>query len=256
MLSHLFALGLVILFIWAGFWQLDRLDQKQDTNRTIEDRALVEPRPLREVLDGADPDSLVADSLDYVAVSVSGRFLDSETVRVANRSEDGRGGDWVVATFETTDGNVLLVNRGFLLRPEPTAPAPSEVVELEGWLRATRTKGWIGADDTGEGRRVPRLNVDDITERLMAEGDSGPVVPLWLQLETVDGTDPSLIERTTAPGDGLIAGEAVAATPRPIPLEGLDEGNHFGYAIQWFALAALSIVIYTLMLRRFSVRPT
>lgn len=238
-LSHLFALSLIVGFLSAGFWQLDRLDQRRTANQLIENRALVAAQPLATVLAGAaddDPDGL---ALDYVRVEVTGRFVDGEVVRVANRTQDGRGGDWVVGTFRTADGRLLLVNRGFLLRQETTAPAPEGEVEIAGWLRRTRTKGLLGADDAGVELRIPRLNVADVEARI---GDD--LVPWWLQLDTIDGVDP-------AEANAVLAGAAdEAVTPRPIELDSLDEGNHFSYAVQWFIFATLSIVIYGLLLRR------
>ena len=113
-----------------------------------------------------------------------------------------------------------------------------------GRIRATRTRGWLGARDSGEGDRVPRLNVDDIQARL--GGDD--LVDWWFQLATEEGVDPSTTDAAAAlTADGL-------TVPRPVPLGDLDEGNHFSYAMQWFAFAALSIVIYGLMLRRLASR--
>ena len=85
-LSHLFAATLILGFVGAGIWQLGRLSERQDTNERIEARALQAPMPLASVLGAPD------DELDYTAVSVTGRFVESELARVANRSQDGRGG--------------------------------------------------------------------------------------------------------------------------------------------------------------------
>ncbi len=237
LLSHLFALTLILAFVFAGSWQLERRDEKRATNTLIENRALVAPVVFDQLLappysgiDGAD--------LDFFAVTVRGHFLDGEVVRVANRTENARGGDWVVATFETTSGQTLLVNRGFLLRSEETAAVGQGEVELGGWLRQTRVKdGLLGATDSGEGLRVPRLSTVDIGARLGTE-----VVPVWLQLATIDGVDPAATDRLVL--------EVAPQTPRPIPLDDLDEGPHFGYAMQWFAFAVLSIVVYGLLLRK------
>ena len=189
------------------------------------------------------------DALDFVAVSASGRFIESELTRVANRSQDGRGGDWSVGLFETTDGQLLVVNRGFVLRSETSAEAPDSEVEINGFLRLTRTKGWLGGNDNPEAERMPRLNIDDVVVRLEAAGIQAEdrTVPLWLQLEFVDGMEPDAANGQGAAVDAVV-------TPRTVPLDALSSGNHLSYAVQWFSLAALSIVIYGLMLRRISTR--
>jgi len=250
-LSHLFALSLIVAFIVAGFWQLSRLGDRQDSNERIESRALQASMPASEVLRSVgdlSPNDL-GEALDFTSVSATGRFVVSELTRVANRSQDGRGGDWSVGLFETADGQLFVVNRGFLLRSELAAEAPDGEVTIEGFLRRTRTKGWIGGDDNPEAERMPRLNVDDVIVRAEAAGiDAGDrTIGLWLQLDQVDGVPPDAVNE---------AGSVVEAVtvPRPVPLDDLSEGDHFSYAVQWFSLAALSVLIYGLMLRRIARR--
>ncbi len=250
-LSHLFALSLIVAFIIAGFWQLGRLGDRQDSNERIENRALQAPIPLADVLaptNGLSPEAR-GEALDFTAVSVTGRFVVSELTRVANRSQDGRGGDWSVALFEAADGQLLVVNRGFMLRSEIAAEAPEGDVTVEGFLRRSRTKGWIGGDDNPEAERMPRLNIDEVIVRAEAAGvvASGRTVDLWLQLDLVDGAAPDMANE---------AGSVVEAVsvPRPVPLDDLGEGDHFSYAVQWFSMAALSVLIYGLMLRRIAKR--
>lgn len=250
-LSHLFALSLIVTFIVAGFWQLSRLGDRRDANELIEARALQQPVPLADVLASSanvGPDE-VGEALDFTAVSVEGRFVVSELTRVANRSQDGRGGDWSVGLFETADGQLVVVNRGFMLRSEITAEAAEGEVVLEGFLRRTRTRGWIGGDDNPEAERMPRLNVDEVVVRAEAAGVSASerTVSLWLQLEQVDGAAPDAANQAGAVVEAVI-------TPRPVPLDDLGEGDHFSYAVQWFSMAALSVLIYGLMLRRIARR--
>lgn len=217
--SHLFVAGLVLIFLWAGFWQLDRLSQRQAENDVIEARAAEAPISVAEAL------ASFPDQLDYRSISDEGRYLDGEAVRIANRSQDGLGGDWVVAVFETADGQLLLVNRGFANRDVAAGAPPVGSGPIQGWLRASQTKdGFFGAVDTGEGR-APRLDVETLAERLDLDQ---PLAPAWLQLE-----DPS-----------------ASGAPQPVPLPTIDEGNHFSYAMQWFTFAALSTLIYSLFLRK------
>lgn len=250
-LSHLFALTLIIGFIVAGFWQLGRLGDRQDANARIEARALQAPTPIEEALAAAGDVSLddLGEALDFTAVSVTGRFVAPELARVANRSQDGRGGDWSVALFEALDGQLLVVNRGFVLRSEITAGVPDGEVVLEGFLRRTRTKGWIGGTHDPAAERMPRLNVDDAIERADLAGfaAAGRTIDLWLQLDLVDGVAPDAVNQAGA----VVEAEIV---PRPVPLDELGEGDHFSYAVQWFSMAALSVLIYGLMLRRIARR--
>lgn len=229
--SHLFAGSLIVLFIWAGFWQLSRLDQRREQNQAVFDRSTLEPVDVGEALVGLDLDLGQVGALrelDYLAVVAEGRYLDGELVRVVNRSQNGVGGDWVVGLFETINGDQLLVNRGFADRGEEAAAAPDGQVVIEGWVRRSQTKdGFFGATDTGQGDRVPRLDVAAIGGR-MASPNQPELLPMWMQ----------------------VAGPATDLAPDPVPLPPIGEGSHFAYALQWFTFAGMGLVVYTLVLRR------
>lgn len=247
-LSHLFVLGLLALFIGAGFWQLGRLSERRATNATIEERALAEPVTITDAVTvgvalvasddrlagGRTAEALTAPTtsaddpvgvaLDYRAVADVGRWVEGEFVRVANRSQDGRAGDWLIGVFETSDGRLLLVNRGFIGRDDLSPPVVGE--QVRGWLRRSQIRaGFFGAD-VGDGDRVPRLDVAAIGSRLEL-ADQARLAPVWLQLD-----------------------EAVNETLSPVPLPPISEGSHLSYAIQWFTFTVMGAVAYGLVLRR------
>jgi len=260
--SHLFALTVVSVFIFLGFWQLNRHNQRADQNAIVEARSQTAGRPVEELVAGsagvvvadnpADSEKLGDGSidsqgtlnidnsrfdgtpLDYTAATATGRFVDDDFVRVANRSSNGVAGEHIIGVFQIEEGPLLLVNRGFapvnIIRE--LAPAPTGRVTIEGWVRANQQKGWIGATDTGTSDLVPRLDIAAISGRIgpselpSLEGVS--VIPVWLQL---DGPDD-------------------ATVPDPIPLPGLDRGPHLSYMAQWFIFATLGVIVYVALLRR------
>ena len=218
LLSHAFVGAMVVLFIWAGFWQLSRLSERKELNEVVLARSEAPAKTVAQVLASSDPEEL-----NYVQIQDSGTWLDPELVRVANRSLNGRAGDWQVGTFVTDDDVAILVNRGFLGRDDVAGTAADG--QITGWLQTSRAKeGYFGAADSGVGERVPRLNVPLLEERAGLE-----VAPVWLQLS--GETDPF-------------------AFPQPVPLPGIDEGSHFSYAMQWFTFATLTTVFYGLILRK------
>ncbi|MEM9566654.1 MAG: SURF1 family protein, partial [Actinomycetota bacterium] len=186
--SHVFAGVVVVSFVALGLWQLDRLGERRDANRLIEDRTA-------EVLDldtgaiaGLDRSTDDGSSLDYQAVVATVRTVESDLGRIVNRSGNGVAGEHVVAVVELADGTELAVNRGFLpLVPviEPD-PLPSGPVVVTGWLRATVERGWLGATDDGTGDELPRFDTERVASRLGRD-----LPPVWLQLDTVDGSVPS-----------------------------------------------------------------
>jgi cytochrome oxidase assembly protein ShyY1 len=239
--SHVFALSVVVSFVFLGRWQLSRLDDRREQNTLIEERSLATPTSVAAALAAIEGDPDGADRLDYVAVSDVGAFVDGEVVRVANRSLNGAAGDWVIGSFVTDDGITVLVNRGFVTRDDVAAPAVDG--PIRGWLRASQVReGQFGGVDDGEAARVPRLDVAAITPRL--ELDDGAIVaPVWLQLGPADGP-------LSAAADG-------AVVPEPVPLPPIDEGSHLSYALQWYAFAAMGAAAYGLVVWRASAeRPS
>ncbi len=210
-------------FVAFGFWQLDRLDSRRESNQLIESRI-----DQQIELVGAPDAGSDGSALDYQAASASVRYLDDDFVRVVNRSQGGVAGEYVVAIVELADGSSLAVNRGFVPSNATVdlEAVPEGRVEVAGWLRASVTRGSIGATDSGEGLRLPRLDTEQVAARL-----GTPLPPVSLQL---------------APDDG----GGIASFPDPVPLPPLDEGPHLSYAVQWFTFAGLGVLFYLALLRR------
>ena len=225
LLSHLFVGALIAAFIWAGFWQLDRLNQSKEQNATIEARAAEEPMSVAQL------SQLPESEVNFRPMADTGRYVDGELIRVANRSLDGVAGDWVVALFETDDGLQVLVNRGFIRRDDVAAP-PLDPTTITGWFRNTEVKeGTFGATDTGTGERVPRLDVAVLATRFGLD-----VAPAWVQLE---------------PGEATIStGTELEVPPQGLALPPLTNGNHLSYAVQWFTFTVLGAGAYVLVLRK------
>jgi len=222
--SHLFAASIIVSFIGFGFWQLDRLDQRQAANRIIESRG-----DQTLVLDGW-PSAEDGVELDFQAVEAEVRFVETDLGRVANRSSNGIAGEHVVAIVELADGSPLAVNRGFapINLVQPLDPLPTGPVQVTGWLRDSVERETFGAEDLGTGPILPRFDTDAVAARL---GRDLPSV--WLQLATVDGDVPG-----------------PTGSPEALALPPLDDGPHLSYAVQWFTFAALGAAFYGALVRR------
>lgn len=238
--SHIFAVSLCISFIFLGFWQLDRLDQRQARNEAISSRSEAAPLSVADALNQIGP-TAYADYdaagrvVDYAAMVDTGRYIESDLVRVANRSQAGASGEWTVGAFETDDGHIVLVLRGFSPRDIEVTEATD--TELHGWFRRSQIReGSLGAVDRGESTRVPRLDVEAVASRL-DPALQDRVIPVWVQLGAP--------EFPIAP---VPAGQAV--TPIPVPLPELDEGSHLSYAFQWFTFCVMGLGVYAMVLRR------
>jgi surfeit locus 1 family protein len=229
-LSHLFALACVVAFVALGLWQLDRHDQRADRNATVEARADLPVVPIAEALAGAGADD--GEALRFRAVSASGSYGEADLL-VDNRSKDGLPGAWVLTPLVLDDGTTLVVNRGFQFndggRVDPE-PAPDGPVSIEGTVTTWEDDGCgVRRDDAGE-----PVGMACLRRSAAEEAFGGDVLPVVVQRQT-----------STPPEADALA---------PVPLPELDAGPHRSYAVQWFIFAALTAVVYVLILRRVARR--
>lgn len=227
-LSHIFVVTLIVAFVGAGFWQLDRLGERRDENVLIESR-MGGAVPF-DVAESSDPDTL-----EYRRVQVEGSFDSGSSILIANRSDEGTPGFWMWTNFITSSNEDLLVNRGFVERsivlevagalPLVEADPTGGVVVIEGLLR----RGLDGGRATTAGDQLSRPDAALAVELL--ELDPALGAQIYLEL---DAQDPA---RTSA-------------VPRPVPAPDLGEGSHGSYAFQWFTFALLGSIGYIALLVR------
>lgn len=230
MLSHLFVLAMVVTMINLGFWQIRRLDQRQDRNSEISAIVEAEPQAIEMLL------ALPTLPPDHTPTLVVGRYLDEHSFLVANRTYETEPGNWLVTPMELSDGTVVVISRGWVPRlwaagvHEQDLSAPDGEVVVVGRAFKSVGGGSIGSDDIAVLTELNRLDLDRAGELTGLA-----VADLWVQL---DRQQPD-----TQQSSG-------ASLPIPVPPESLDDGPHLSYAFQWFFFSAGAIVVYVLILRR------
>lgn len=217
------ALGvlLAVTFVQLGRWQLDRLEQRRERNANVVAHESQEVRPYQDLMTGE-----IGDDDQWYRVSASGEYLPQQ-FQVRYRSLDGALGSEIVAILATDQGENLLINRGFVQRrgASPTSelpPLPPGTVNITGLVQRNQ-RGDEAAMTPHEGQL--RLINSDVLGR--ATG-----------LELVNGYV-SVLESTPA--------EAAELTPLGPPT--LDEGNHFSYALQWFAFTVIGVIGLIVLIR-------
>jgi len=181
--------------------------------------------PIEISFDKVDPRTVV-----LKRVTASGRFVDEHTVLLDNKLRRGRPGYEVITPLRL-NGLHVLVNRGWVAAGRtrddlPQVPALPGVVRIEGVALARLPQ----ALSAGEAQGKVRQNVD--VESFASE--------TGLRLQ------PVVIEQHSAAGDGLLR-----EWPRP------DAGveKHQSYALQWYSLAVLSVVLLVVLsIRRAGAR--
>ncbi|HEY0822953.1 MAG TPA: SURF1 family protein, partial [Ramlibacter sp.] len=156
-------------------------------------------------------------------VRLAGRWRADHTVFLDNRQMAGRQGFYVVTPLKLAGSSaVVLVQRGWaprnFTRREllPPVRTPEGSVEVRGRLAPPPAK--LYAFDTDEKGAI-RQNLD--LARFRAETGL-PLLPLSVQ-------------QLGAPSEGLL---------RQWPQAASGAGKNYGYAFQWWALAALIAILY------------
>lgn len=217
-----FALGsmtllLTLLFINLGLWQLERLDAVRIENAIVVARSQ-EAIPTEQL--GLNNLSLseASDQHDKRRSFVTGEFVTTDEFLVRSQTHNGVAGFHVITPLEQSEGNTILVNRGWVplemdTPPVPVAP-PSGIVTLEVLLAGTQERGQFGPQDEDGSVIVSRIDI----ARMEAELGYA-LAPLY-----------------------AIATTALGDVPRVVQFDPPSEGPHRNYAIQWFAFALISVV--------------
>jgi len=224
---HLLVSTGVVVMVFLGFWQLDRLDTRREFNATVIDRTEQAPRPLELVLETATPD----DDLEWTPVIAQGRWLTLEQVLVINRSQGGVAGRNVVTPLELTDGSVIAVTRGFIALDQEPPPVPGDTARVRGLLRPDEERGFGGVSDPASGRlaELQRLDLDRLAAQL-PDALAQRLVPWSLTLEASEPPQPA----------------PLVPAPRPV----LSEGSHLSYAVQWFVFALCAFIGWCFAMNR------
>ena len=95
LLSHLFVAAVLVAFVSAGLWQLRRLDERRATNVLVEERFSGEPTDVADVVT-VDADEATVEAAEYRRIEATGAYAPDDQVLIANRTQDGAPGYWVV----------------------------------------------------------------------------------------------------------------------------------------------------------------
>jgi len=220
---HILIIGLVVLMVNLGFWQLHRLQSKRAFNAAVTANASQAVAPFASVV---TPDVKPSD-VEWRNISLTGTYATTGQVTVINLSQGGEVGKDVVTPLTLSDGSLVLVNRGFLPDAAAVPPAPTGQVTIIGQLRTSQERGFGQISDPATG---PLTEVHRIDVPLLAQQLSAPVAPLYVNMIRSIPADSS----------------ALALVPAPE----LSEGPHLSYMLQWWFFSLCAIAGWVLAVRR------
>lgn len=221
-------LGVAIL-VGLGAWQLQRLQWKEGLIAERDARLNSAPVSLARALEDFDADRPV----EFLKVEASGAFQhNAELFMLA--TEGGVPGFQVVTPFVSKDGIIVLIDRGFI--PEPLKD-PAKRPE-------SRPAGEVSV--VGVLRR-------HVKSRGPFTPDNDPEANIWYWWDI-----PSMLAHASVAPDARVAPFALhllpGGGPRTLPAPvAFDEGltnNHLQYALTWFALAIILVIMSGLLIRQ------
>jgi surfeit locus 1 family protein len=217
----------VAVLVSLGLWQMHRLAWKEALIAERDSRLAAAPVTLDQALDEFDADR----SVEFLKVEARGAFQhDAELYMLT--TQGGVPGFEVVTPLASIDGVIVLADRGFVPenQKEPArrpGSQPAGEVTLEGILRRH-----VG----GRGPFSP---------------ENDPAANLWYWWDI-----PAMLAFAHVAPDARVApfvlhvlpGATSAEAPRPAAFDETLTNNHLQYALTWFALAVIVVVMSGLLI--------
>jgi surfeit locus 1 family protein len=230
-LPILFTSAALVTFIGLGTWQLQRKAWKDGLTEALEVRLAAAPAELPPRTRWP---SLTASADEYRRVRFDAAFVPGEEALVfagggsTFRPDVSGPGYWVFAPAKLSGGGTVVVNRGFVPEGKQDPSNRGEVgtapQEMVGVMRWPEPPAWF----TPAGERSRNVwFVRDPLAIAVAKG-WGDVAPFFVELEA------------PAPPGGL---------PQPGPLKVRLRNEHLQYAVTWYALALVVVVMFAIWLR-------
>ena len=210
----------ICCFTLLSPWQFSRNTEREQQNAALETSFKADPLPLTQLL---PPGSVVGPKTEWHLVSITGRYLPDKEVVARLRTVQGEGAFEVLTPLQTTDGTVVLIDRGYVRLDSksgvlPFAPPPPGTVTVTARARADETdpKNRDAFADASTGGRLQSYVVDS---RVVARAGKLDIRPGYFQLDT---------------GQPGVLGA--------LPLPQTDSGPFLSYALQWIAFGAMALL--------------
>ena len=208
------------LFLALGIWQVQRMGWKHDLIERVDARVAADP------VAAPGPDGwpmLTAQDHDYTPVTVTGVYGQGQDTLVQAVTDLG-GGFWVMTPLTTPQGWTVLINRGFVAADRrDDRPLPVGEVAVTGLLRMSQPGGaFLRDNDPAADRWYSRD-----TAAIAAKQGYDDAAPYFIDADRLSDAQP-------------VGGLTVIRF----------RDNHLGYALTWFAMAAGTVALTYLALRR------
>ena len=225
LLPSLAFLVVLPILVKLGFWQLGRADEKQVMLENLQAKAHLPAMTLQQALEQTEPDQTL--------VQVHGQSVESVFFVVDNQKRAGRLGFEVYGLWQAENGkDYYLVSRGWLPRKDfyqkvPAVPSFQQT-ELKGTLYFSKGGNKVVADNAhwqkeGNSWLIGQFDLQTIAEKAREIGyDTAPFV---------------IRQQAQLDSPFVRQWDLMASPPE----------KHLAYAIQWFGMALVLIMLFMVL---------
>ncbi|MBN4075084.1 MAG: hypothetical protein COA71_01240 [SAR86 cluster bacterium] len=215
----LFTLLLFPALLRLGFWQLEREQEKLTLQSLYESRQSAETVSLSSLNEDSD--------LQYVPVRFRGNFDNEHSFLLDNKIYAGQVGFEVLTPFYTNAGELVIVNRGWIAQNEyreilPQIDDLAGEVELQGSVYVPLgAQFMLGLEEASNSWPwvIQSLDISNMITTLNADLNHFPY---------------SVRLGAFQPGVYVRNWPVISTSPE----------KHRGYAVQWFSMAAVLLLLY------------
>jgi surfeit locus 1 family protein len=221
----LFTVPMLLLCLALGFWQIQRLSWKEGLIAQRQAAVTAAPVPVPQTFDEAR-------GMEFRHVIDDGVFLNDKEIFLGATSEAGGQGYQVLTPLLEPSGRIIFVNRGYI-RAELKDPAKRAAGQIAG---PVHVQGLLRLPPEGKPLWLLPDNRPDLNYWFWVD------IPAMSAADQLARVAPFYIDADATPNPG---GWPKGGVTRLALLN-----DHLQYAITWFSLAVVLIVIYVVYHRR------
>lgn len=214
----------VLILCTLGTWQIKRLHWKEALLQKIDAAYQIDPLSNPQTVETLNAAAQRKEL--YLRGSIRGQFLKDKYVRSSPRPLDGEPGNHLYMPLQLEGGGTVLVNRGWVPAGPLAVETPDGIVTVAGLFKEPGKGNIFTPPNIPEQRAWFKM---DLAQIAAVKGLSG-LSSYVLYAESSGNAD---------------------TPPKPVDVRVMLNNNHLAYAIFWFAMAGVLLVIYVL---RFIVR--